>query len=85
MKAQYVRLQMDDTGEINLGTWTEFQKLLIEAFSPYDALGDALEGLTNLKMGNYSIEDHVSRFKVLLQKSGASEKSPAAIDYFRRH
>ena len=73
---------MDDAREINLGTWTEFRKLLIEAFSPYDAPGDALEELTKLKMGNYSVEDHVSRFKVLLQKSGVSEKSPAAIDYF---
>ena len=83
-KAQYVRSQMNDEGEINLGAWTEFWKLLIEAFLPYDAPGDALKELTNLKIGNHSIEDHISQFKVLLQKLGVLKESPAAIDYFRR-
>ena len=75
---------MDNDGEINLRKWTEFWKLLIKAFKLYDAPGDALEDLTNLKMGNHSIEDHVFQFKVLLQKSGVPDTSPSAINYFRK-
>ena len=83
-KTQYIRAHMNDAGVIALGTWPDFRQLLIEAFSPYDAPGDALDELTNLKMGNNAIEDHISKFKILRQQSGVAEDSPSAIDYFRR-
>jgi hypothetical protein len=36
------------------------------AFQPYDAPGDALEELTELKMGNTTIEDHIAKYKIIL-------------------
>jgi len=67
----------------NFGTWDQFAEELQKAFSPYDSQGDALEEIKALKMGNNSIEDHVARFKILINKSGLDKKSPAVADYFR--
>ena len=52
---------------LDLGTWTQFIKELTNAFQPYDAPGDALEHLTNMKMGTNTIEDHTARFRTLLE------------------
>lgn len=72
-------------GNLNLGTWSDFEKEIKKAFQPYDAPGDALDLLTTLRMNsNTSIEDHIGRFKRLLRKSEVPETSPSAIDYFRR-
>ena len=82
-KGQFLRSATTPTG-LNLGLWTDFLKTLDEAFKPYDAPGDALEELTSLKMGTSSIEDHITQYKVLLNKSGVPESSPSAVDYFRK-
>ena len=82
-RAQFL-LAARKTSGLELGTWSDFEKNLIEAFKPYDAPGDALEKITMLKMGNNSIEDHISRYKILLSKAGINTDSPSAIDYFRK-
>ena len=82
-KGQFLNDAMKDSG-LNLGTWGQFKIDLKKAFQPFDAPGDALEELTNLKMNNSSIEDHIAHFKILLAKSKVPETSPSAIDYFRR-
>jgi Ty3 transposon capsid-like protein/Zinc knuckle len=82
-KGQFLRNATTPTG-VDLGTWAQFLTDLKAAFQPYDAPGDALEELTTLKMGNTSIEDHIAKYKILLVKSGVSDTSPSAIDYFRR-
>lgn len=65
------------------GTWNEFQKDLKKAFQPFDAPGDALEEIKNLRMGNNSIEDHNAKFRMLVTKSGLDKASPAVVDYYR--
>ena len=50
----------------------------------HDAPGDALEEITNLKMGNIPIDDHIARYQILLDRSGVPTDSPSVIDYFRR-
>ena len=67
----------------DLGTWNTFTKDLKQAFSPYDAPGDALNEMKTLRMGNNSIEEHLAKFKMLVTKSGIQPDSPAVIDYFR--
>ena len=37
-----------------------------------------------MQQGTTSIEDHVTKFKVLLVNSGVTEDSPAALDYFQK-
>ena len=50
-KGQFIQNTQGLTG-LDLKTWTQFIKELTNAFQPYDAPGDALEHLTNMKMGS---------------------------------
>ena len=68
-KAQYLRNTITDTG-LDLGTWRDFITKVQDAFAPYDAPGDALEEITNLKMGNTPIDDHIAQYQILLDRSG---------------
>ena len=60
-KGQFIQNAQGPTG-LDLGTWTQFVKELTNAFQPYDAPRDVLENITNMKMGNNTIEDHTARF-----------------------
>ena len=58
---------------------------LQETFEPYDAPGDALEKMKELRMkSGDSINDHVTQFKMLVQASKIGPDSPAIIDLFRQ-
>ena len=60
-KGQFIQNAQGPTG-LDLRTWTQFVKELTNAFQPYDAPGDAIENITNMKMGNNTIEDHTAWF-----------------------
>ena len=64
-KAQYIRNAITDTG-LDLGTWADFITRVRDSFAPYDAPGDALEEITNLKMGTTPIDDNIARYQILL-------------------
>ena len=66
----------------NYSTWADFERDLREAFQPFDAPGDALEEIKNLRMGSNSIEDHNAKFRMLLTKSKLDKTSPAVINYY---
>ena len=82
-KAQYLRNAITNT-RLDLGTWRDFITEVQDVFAPYDAPGDALEEITNLKMGNTPIDDHIARYQILLNRSGVPKDSPSVIDYFGR-
>jgi hypothetical protein len=67
---------------ISLGTYKELTDLIVKDFSPYDAPKDAIYEMKELKMGNTSIEEHVSKFKMLVTKSKLT-KNDAVVEYFR--
>ena len=70
--------------EMDFGTLAELINLLEKDFATYDAPGNALENMKNLWYNTKaSIEDHISRFKMLLSQSGMKE-SISVIDYFRQ-
>ena len=83
-KEAFHKTAFKNDGSINFGTWKDFMKNIKEDFKPYDAKGDALDEIIRLQQGTNLIEDHVSRFKVLLKDSGVEETSPAALYYFQR-
>ena len=83
-KEQLLEEEMAKTTPFDLGTWDTFESNLKEAFKPYDAPGDALEEMKNIRMGNNSIEEHNARFKMIITKSDLDETSPAVIDYYRQ-
>ena len=60
-KGQCIWNAQGPTG-LDLETWTQFVKELTNAFQPYDAPRDTLENITNMKMGNNTIEDHTAQF-----------------------
>ena len=65
-----------------LGKYDDFIKAIEKDFSPYDAPKDAIYEMKGLKMGNMSIEEHVSKFKMLVTKSKLA-KNDAVVEYFR--
>ena len=72
------------TDTIDFGKWGDFLTDLRKSFRPYDKKGDAIDEIIKLRQGTGSIEDHVAKFKVLLEDSGVEEGSPAALDYFMK-
>jgi hypothetical protein len=67
-----------------LGTYTQFRKDLIEAFSMFDSVGDALDELQSLrKKKNESIDEHIARFKMLAAKSKIDTMNPLFIELFK--
>jgi retrotransposon gag protein/zinc knuckle protein len=69
--------------DVTFGTWGAFRTALDDSFSPFDAPGDALSEMRNLKMGqDASIDEHVAKFKILVSQSGLGD-SAALADFFR--
>src|SRR5271168_846791 len=70
--------------ELDLGPYKDFEKSLNDTFAPYDAPGDALEKMkeTRMKIGD-SVDDHISKFKMLVSESGLGTTSAAVTDLFR--
>ena len=67
-RAAFLKRSITAQGEPNFGRWSDFLKDLRSSFKPYDT----------------SIEDHVTKFKILITDSGVTEDSPAALDYFQK-
>lgn len=63
------------------GSYQKFHESFEESFAPFDAPGDALDAMKNLKMGD-NIDEHISKFKLLLSQSGLGE-SAVIVDLFQ--
>jgi hypothetical protein len=71
-----------DGKTLDFGTYADFIKQITKDFSPYDAPKDAIFEMKEMKLGNTSIEEHVSKFKMLVTRSKL-DKNDAVIEYFR--
>ena len=68
---------------IDLGTYAKLITDITKDFSPYDAPKDAIYEMKELKMGsNTLIEEHISKFKMLVTQSKLAKKD-AVTEYFR--
>ena len=67
---------------LTLGTYKNFIEEIEKDFSPYDAPKDAIYEMKELKLGKSSIEEHVSKFKMLVTKLKLA-KNDAVAEYFR--
>ena len=67
---------------LTLGTYKNFIAEIEKDFSPYDAPKDAIYEMKELKLGKTSIEEHVSKFEMLVIKSKLA-KNDAVAEYFR--
>jgi Ty3 transposon capsid-like protein len=60
-----------------LGTYTQFRKDLIEAFSMFDSVGDALDKLQSLRKKKMeSVNEHIAKFKMLATGSKINTMNP---------
>jgi Retrotransposon gag protein len=67
-----------------LGTYTQFRKDLMEAFSMFDSVGDALDKLQSLrKKRNESIDEHIAKFKILAAKLKIDMTNSLSIELFK--
>jgi Retrotransposon gag protein len=67
-----------------LGTYTQFRKDLMEAFSMFDSVGDALDELRSLRKNkNKSINKHIAKFEMLAAKSKIDTTNPLSIELFK--
>jgi Retrotransposon gag protein/Zinc knuckle len=67
-----------------LGTYTQFRKDLMEAFSMFDSVGDALDELQSLrKKKTESIDEHIAKFKMLAAESKIDTMNPLTIELFK--
>jgi Domain of unknown function (DUF4939) len=67
-----------------LGTYTQFRKDLMEVFSMFDSVGDALDELRSLrKKENKLIDEHIAKFKMLAAKSKIDTTNPLSIKLFK--
>jgi hypothetical protein len=67
-----------------LGMYAQFRKDLMEAFSMFDSLGDALDELRSLrKKKNELIDEHIARFKMLATELKIDTTNPLSIELFK--
>jgi hypothetical protein len=67
-----------------LGTYTQFRKNLMEAFSMFNSVGDALDELRSLrKKKNELIDKHIAKFKMLAAESKINTTNPLSIKLFK--
>ena len=67
---------------LTFGNYKQFIEEIEKDFSPFDAPKDAIYEMKELKLGKSSIEEHVSKFKMLVTKSKLA-KNDAVTEYFR--
>jgi Retrotransposon gag protein len=67
-----------------LGTYVQFRKDLMEAFSMFDSVGDTLDELRSLrKTKNESIDEHIAKFKMLATESKIDTTNPLTNELFK--
>jgi Retrotransposon gag protein/Zinc knuckle len=87
-KAQFIEEAYERPAPTNpndrLGTYTQFRKDLMEAFSMFDSVGDALDELRSMrKTKNESIDEHIAKFKMLAAESKIDTMNPLTIELFK--
>jgi hypothetical protein len=87
-KAQFIDEAYERPAPTNpndrLGTYTQFRKDLMEVFSMFDSVGDALDELQSMrKTKNELIDEHIAKFKMLAAKSKINTVNPLTIELFK--
>jgi Retrotransposon gag protein len=76
------RLKKVKTDEPSWRTYKEFVEALKKMFQPYNKPAEALEDMKKLRLGDGSIMEHNSRFRLLVSQTGMKD-SPALMDLYR--
>jgi len=72
---QYLKVLTDAQGEINLPTLKTMLAKIAADFKQEDQVGNAMERLRNLKQGNQTIKELVTKFRLLVGQAGLDSTS----------
>jgi Retrotransposon gag protein len=86
-KQQFIQTKIEEsveakTDEPSWENYKEFVEALKKTFQPYDELAEALEDIKKLRLGDGSITEHNSKFRLLVSQTGMKD-SPALTDLYR--
>jgi Ty3 transposon capsid-like protein/Zinc knuckle len=86
-KQQFIQMKIEEskeakTDEPNWGTYKEFVEALKKTFQPYNEPAEALEDIKKLRLGDGSITEHNSKFRLLVSQTGMKD-SLALMDLYR--
>jgi Retrotransposon gag protein/Zinc knuckle len=86
-KQQFIQTKIEEsieakTDEPSWGNYKEFVEALKKMFQPYDKPAEALEDMKKLRLGDSSITEHNSRFRLLVSQTGMKD-SPALTDLYQ--
>jgi Retrotransposon gag protein len=86
-KQQFIQTKIEEGLEANndepdWGTYNEFLDALKKTFQPYDEPAEALEDIKKLRLGDGSITEHNSKFRLLVSQTGMKD-SLALTDLYR--
>jgi Retrotransposon gag protein len=73
-KQQFIQTKIEESEEVktnkpNWGTYKEFVEALKKTFQPYDEPAEALEDMKKLRLGDGSIMEHNSKFRLLVSQT----------------
>ena len=72
------------TPSLKYGTYQNFKKDLVGAFSMFDSVGDALDELRSLRMKkDDSIDEHIAKFKIMAVAAKIDTTNPLTIKLFK--
>jgi Retrotransposon gag protein/Zinc knuckle len=86
-KQQFIQTKIEESVDAKIdepdwGSYKEFVEALKKTFQPYDEPAEALEDMKKLRLGDGSITEHNSRFRLLVSQTGMKD-SPALTDLYR--
>jgi Retrotransposon gag protein len=86
-KQQFIQAKIEESLEANTdepdwGNYKEFVEALKKTFQPYDEPAEPLEDMKKLRLGDGSITEHNSKFRLLVSQTGMKD-SPALTDLYR--
>jgi Retrotransposon gag protein len=86
-KQQSIQTKIEESKEAKTdkpswGTYKEFVEALKKTFQPYDEPAEALEDMKKLRLGDGSIMEHNSRFRLLVSQTGMKD-SLALMDLYQ--
>jgi len=64
----------------DFGTLRSFISSLKDAFEPYDSKGDALEEMKVLRIGDMPIDEHITKYKMLVTKAKLKDDVTTSTD-----
>jgi hypothetical protein len=77
-KQQFIQTKIKESKEAkndepNWGTYKKFVEALKKTFQPYNEPAEALEDIKKMRLGDGSITEHNSRFRLLMSQTGMKD------------